>query len=744
MKKIFITLIPALMFIAFSASLCACSDDKVEEPEETMPPVPSPGDDGEACAVALSLDIDQINELSATENNSEYRIKTNGGHDPWIYTKQLPKDLTEEAVVLAFDYKSSRAVDGLQAYLCPPLDGERNVGLGSLEASPGSWKSFSAVIGESFKEFSWGKAGDMLRLDFGDGTEALIIIRNLRIRGLNAEERNSQQTEEEYLASLNTLDERLADYLCRSFSSQISMVEVTSDQVNISGTANGGTLALAEVTPYQNALLLTSFHKCKTGLSGSFNVSIPRFTEYDGFRYDRLLSKFVLVKTTNGKDEIASACRYVDADHIDQSKAIGCQDVPSDIKKGGEAVNGKVYDAVEMGMKVTLVGIPVTAVMWRSAAAAAAVGDQVIQHRYMGKTYYFSRGYFEDIVDKHLIELQNAGISVFTVITLRPETPNDPTAYKNYDHELGLLLQHPDYTGQGTFAMVNLTQAESVNYMAAALDFLASRYSDGSHGRIHRYVMHNEIDDPNNWNDCGWKPQRVYMDQFVKSTRMAHNIIRQYNSYAQILVPVTQQWTFQKTHPAHNMSFAVRDLFSLINDFSRVEGDYYWGVGYHSYPQKFQNRTWEDDLATWSMNTEYITFKNLEVLDKWAKTSANMYKGTKMRDVWLTENGSSTPTYSETELTEQAACAAYAYKKVNKLSAIQTLIWHASTDNDVEGNLNLGLHYRENYAPDPWGRKPAWYAIQAIGTTRESQVIDRYLPIIGVSNWDEIMHQVND
>ena len=103
MKKIFITLIPALMFIAFSASLCACSDDKVEEPEEPMPPVPSPGDDGEACAVALSLDIDQINELSATENNSEYRIKTNGGHDPWIYTKQLPKDLTEEAVVLAFD-----------------------------------------------------------------------------------------------------------------------------------------------------------------------------------------------------------------------------------------------------------------------------------------------------------------------------------------------------------------------------------------------------------------------------------------------------------------------------------------------------------------------------------------------------------------------------------------------------------------------------------------------------------------
>ena len=234
------------------------------------------------------------------------------------------------------------------------------------------------------------------------------------------------------------------------------------------------------------------------------------------------------------------------------------------------------------------------------------------------------------------------------------------------------------------------------------------------------------------------------MDQFVKSARMAHNIIRQYNSYAQILVPVTQQWTFTTTSPSRGMLFAVRDLFGLMNSFSAAEGDFHWGVGYHSYPQNFQSRTWEDKLATWSMNTDLLTFKNLEVLDRWATMPENMYKGTDVRNIWLTENGSSTPTYSDTELREQAACAAYALKKVRNLSAIQTLIWHASTDNDVEGNLNLGLHYRENYTPHPWGRKPAWYVFRACGTADENAVLDPYKSVVGISDWSEIMHQVVD
>ena len=110
----------------------------------------------------------------------------------------------------------------------------------------------------------------------------------------------------------------------------------------------------------------------------------------------------------------------------------------------------------------------------------------------------------------------------------------------------------------------------------------------------------------------------------------------------------------------------------------------------------------------------------------------------------MTENGSSTSTYTEQSLKEQAACAAYALKKVEQLSGIQTVIWHALTDNNVEGNLNLGLHYRKDHPGDPWGKKPSWYVYQAYGTANESKVLDQYLPVIGVSKWEDIIHSVSD
>ena len=83
-------------------------------------------------------------------------------------------------------------------------------------------------------------------------------------------------------------------------------------------------------------------------------------------------------------------------------------------------------------------------------------------------------------------------------------------------------------------------------------------------------------------------------------------------------------------------------------------------------------------------------------------------------------------------------------KKIKALDGIQTLIWHANADNAVEGSLNLGLHYRHDDPDRPWGRKPAWYVFQAFGTEHESEVLDQYLPVIGVSQWSEIMHQVNE
>ena len=70
------------------------------------------------------------------------------------------------------------------------------------------------------------------------------------------------------------------------------------------------------------------------------------------------------------------------------------------------------------------------------------------------------------------------------------------------------------------------------------------------------------------------------------------------------------------------------EMIDLLNVYRKVEGDFQWGLAYHSYAQDLTNPcTWNDPNATCSMNTQFVTFKNLEVLNKWALDKENKYKG---------------------------------------------------------------------------------------------------------------------
>lgn len=123
------------------------------------------------------------------------------------------------------------------------------------------------------------------------------------------------------------------------------------------------------------------------------------------------------------------------------------------------------------------------------------------------------------------------------------------------------------------------------------------------------------------------------------------------------------------------------------------------GLAYHSYAQDLTNPcTWNEPNATYSMNTQFVTFKNLEVLHKWAMDGENKYKGTVKRSVWLSEAGVNSRDYSEEELQKQAAGFAYAWKKINALEGIDGIQWHNWFDNQVEGAcLGLRKYLDETY-----------------------------------------------
>ena len=58
------------------------------------------------------------------------------------------------------------------------------------------------------------------------------------------------------------------------------------------------------------------------------------------------------------------------------------------------------------------------------------------------------------------------------------------------------------------------------------------------------------------------------------------------------------------------------------------------------------------------------------MLNKWALSKENKYKGTVKRSVWLSEAGVNSPTYSDEDFQKQAAGVAYAWKKITALEGL--------------------------------------------------------------------------
>lgn len=90
------------------------------------------------------------------------------------------------------------------------------------------------------------------------------------------------------------------------------------------------------------------------------------------------------------------------------------------------------------------------------------------------------------------------------------------------------------------------------------------------------------------------------------------------------------------------------------------------------------------------MDTEYVTLKNLEVLDKWVSVPQNQYKGGIRRSVWLSEAGTCSPSYADKDLQNQAAGFAFGWKKINALEGINGIQWHSWFDHLGDG-ARLGL-----------------------------------------------------
>ena len=699
-------------------NLISCQDDFLENVE---PPV-TPPEETVTPPVYMLLNGKYKSGVNLTlHEDSTCTIETTDG-DPWATTGVFAEDVPEECNVLEFEYQTTLGMSNLELffmYVITGIDPAHSMSAGQVPASE-EWVSFSVRLKEYRKNFNWGKKGDNLRMDFGTDPNNTIQMRNIRLRVMNDEEKKEEEEEKNEALNKEKYEQGIKDYLSKEYACHITDVTVGETSVTIQGDYTGeGTFFLGEIPPFVD-MFKTEKIEFKIPLSeNSFSIQLDRYVTVGDFKYDRLLSKWAVFKEGADVDELVSHARYANVDAIHAKQSV--EAVPLKSKKGlGGLINHGLltHDLDELGISSATINIPISNFMHLSEQP----GD--ILYTYGGKTYYFNEQYLISSFDVVLQQTSQRGISVAGILLIAPSG------------DAGELLKHPDYNGVAPYTMPNMTTVESTQCYAAALDFLAQRYSDPDM-RIAHWIIHNEVDGGIHWTNMGDKPIATFMDTYLRSMRMCYNIVHQYDQHSEVFISFSHGWNIA----AGGGWYKVRDMLDLMNQFSKAEGDFFWSLACHSYPAQLGNPcTWDDAQATFSMDTEYVTLKNLEVLDKWVGISQNQYKGNIRRSVWLSEAGTCSPSYEDKDLQDQAAGFAYGWKKINALDGINGIQWHSWFDHLGDGvPLGLRKYSDEEYKGEA---KPVWTTYQKAGTDEEDDYFEQYLERIGIKSWEGLIQDI--
>ncbi len=650
-----------------------------------------------------------------------YSFLATGG-DPYLYTQALTSDMPSDSCVLTFDYQSPQGVDDLQVFFCNKATGyyatEASARhMGAVPATSGEeWKTFSYSVSSLREQLNWGKAGDRIRVDWGTQSGTSVKVMNFRFRGMTQAEEKARQKADSIARAKETMNAHLQNYLDTVYANTIASVKVTADKVEISGSCQGDeSCMLVEIPPYVDLTETRHFSVRIPLTEKTFTVSQERMVWREGCLYDRLLSKWAIVRQAADGDVLASHARYADEVMPRFSAQPGILTGKKGLGAGGGAVYYQDFDQLH-ACCITM-NIVLNAFLYKNSMAEATA------YQFGGKTYYVNNNAVAQM-DAMLTEAQQRNINVSAIILA----------------STGSIFNDPENTG-GYYTMPNMTTAEAVNDYAAALNYLAERYSSGEHGRIHHWIMHNEVDQGMMWTNMGEQPELRYNDRYVKSLRLCYNIVRQYDQHASVLGSYTHNWNVK----LGETEYSPKRMLEQMVRYSDVEGDFRWGVACHPYPVNLEAPAyWSDDAsrAVYSMDSRYVTFHNPEVINAWIKTPAHYYKGTEKRMLFFSENGTNSRDYSENQLTLQAAGAALIWKKVKQLDGIDGIMWHNWKDNKAEFGLRIGLRAFEDGSFKEYDVKPSWKVWQAADTDDEDKVFSPYLEVLGLSDWNNIIHEV--
>ena len=673
--------------------------------------------------VALTVRPTESKEFTFKQVDRDVYEVTTAPGSAVIRFEPVKGSLAEGISVLSFDYFCA---SGMEFMVVMVNDDRSRIeeNMIRLPIAEG-WSTFSVDVTDKLKRLQGPDDYLSLLIVPNAARPTTMRIRNARLRAYTEKEREQARLKTERERREKQLNADIEVYLKKNYPCEVSRVTVNDDRVEVSGDIKGmsGEVYLCEVPMFRELTEKDFLTVQRVKGPKKFKADFDRYAEVDGQRYDRLYSRWVLAQKSQNGMLICSHGHYAD-----DVKAK--YDLPHEVPASKKGIGG--FGANRFASDLDSLDITsVTVNMWLGFMSLTP-SDDAIPFDYNGRTYYADRKAIEGF-DKTLQYTAARDVIVNAIVLIAPERSfADKTA--------GRLFEHPDFDPAGIYTMPNMTTLESLNLYAAAIDFLAERYSrpDKKYGRVHHWIAHNEVDAGWVWTNAGIKTPLRFMDIYIKSMRLLYYTARKYSPHPEVFITLTHYW--QSRH--NEYYYPSAQLLELLVDYTQAEGDFKWGVAHHPYPQSlFEPKSWLDDQATFDYDTPQITFKNLEVLDAWIKQPRALYQGKIKRTVFLSEQNPNSKDYSEEALREQAAGMAYAMKKLEACDGIDAYQMHGWFDQRAEGGLRIGVRRFMDDETDPGGRKPAWFVFQAFGTDREDEVFEFAKDIIGIDDWDQVIYK---
>lgn len=351
-----------------------------------------------------------------------------------------------------------------------------------------------------------------------------------------------------------------------------------------------------------------------------------------------------------------------------------------------------------------------------------------------GRHYGHTLSHYDEIIS--LFTRKN--VKVTLIVLMWPDL-------NQYGQPYYLTYEAVRKSNKAAYYAVNTSNPYGAEYWSAFMEFVAKRYGseetieNARYGTVESYIMGNEIDQFSSWNaivDLNvHEPLTLedYCAEYERMLRISNQALKCAYSRNVPLVPLTHFWA--ASGAKHD--YKPKEIFDHLSLKTRREGNYNWGLAIHPYGADLGvTNFWSNDLnnkgVTGSLNTEKITWTNLEVLQLYLEQPIKLCNGN-VRDVYVTEGGVTSSDsrkndaqYAKTK-SQQAAGVAYAYYKSTQLSCIKTLNYWRMRDYRIE-NAYFGLMTEEGVF------KPSYYVWKYVDTQYTWDVTAEYLKEIGWSD----------